>query len=156
MRLSVLVTLSGLVSETRPVFFLGRSKETVVEPRRGEMTFGNGLEDFEKNRGSKVRGGPPSSKGNTIRAGGGVVPAVYDGTDEAKVRFVAKGAIELLDIVPQKLHPFPLINSGRLIPNLGPVNFGKRGLIYLRKGRNVIRSEPKRRNLGPRFRNQIS
>ncbi len=49
MRLSVLVTLSGLVRDKTGVLV---RKQVKVEPRRGEMTFGNGLEDFEKNRGS--------------------------------------------------------------------------------------------------------
>jgi hypothetical protein len=131
-------------------------KKAMVEPRRGEVAFGNGLEDMEKDWSSKVRGSPPSSKRNAIRARRRVVPVVDNGTNKIKIGLCTKRVVELLTIPPQKLNPTLFSNRRRPIPNSGPVNFGKGRFFLLRKSRNVLGGKPERRNLGPRLRNHFS
>jgi hypothetical protein len=131
-------------------------KEAVVEAGRGKVTFRNGLKNFQENRSRKIRGSPPSSERDAVRPGGGVVATINDGTNKVEVRFSAKGVVKPLIITSQKLHPLTFSNGGGLVPNLGPVNFGKGGPLFARKSGNITRRKPEGRNLSPCLRNHLS
>jgi hypothetical protein len=120
------------------VFLGDEEKETMVMPRGGSSSLTNGFENSEKDRPSELRGSPPCSVRNAIRARGRVVGVFNRKDDIIEERGREESGINLGGVGVEKGFAFKVGGGSRARgPDSGPETTSNLGFPSVVTNRGV-------------------
>jgi hypothetical protein len=114
----------------------------VVKTSRGSEAIDEGVKHAEQHWGREVRDGPPSSEGDAVRPGRGVVGRTNGAQDGIEVGDNDTGGIDPFSVGPEEVVSGASSGIGTRGPNAGPIAVGNGRLAPLVCGRGRVHVEP--------------